>query len=176
MSFYFLLINQPFFQYAILVTSSRDHQASNLSRPKETRPVKGWGWLRFQTGGYFEILSFDFVSCFVDVRSWHHDDWCVSAALFLVVTVRIFNLLQPHNQSCHRSLFKIYLCSPVTPCLSGDKRTDADQATVVEWIVYDQRNEKRVCMNATSNIYIYIYITTLYMYISYIYVLFAIVR
>ena len=33
---------------------------------------------------------------------------------------------------------------------SGDKRTDADQATVVEWIVYDQRNEKRVCMNATS--------------------------
>ena len=104
------------FPYAILVTSSRDHQASNLSRPKETRPVKGWGWLRFQTGGYFEILSFDFVSCFVDVRSWHHDDWCVSAALFLVVTVRIFNLLQPHNQSCHRSHFKILsllTCDPM---------------------------------------------------------------
>ena len=29
------------FPYAILVTSSRDHQASNLSRPKETRPGKG---------------------------------------------------------------------------------------------------------------------------------------
>ena len=88
------------FPYAILVTSSRDHQASNLSRPKETRPVKGWGWLRFQTGGLFSDSFLWFVSCLFDVRSW-------PVTLSLLVTVRMFNLLQPHNQSCHRSHFKI---------------------------------------------------------------------
>ena len=83
---------------------------------KETRPVKRWGWLRFQTGGYFVISFCDHVSCLFPVRSWHPDDWCVSTALFLVVTVRMLYLLQPHNQSCYRSHFKILsvlTCDPM---------------------------------------------------------------
>ena len=61
-------------------------------------------------------------------------------------------LLASASQSVLLSIaLQDFICAHLWPhAFWGDKRTDPDQATVVEWILYDQRNEKRGCMNATS--------------------------
>ena len=149
------------FPYAILVTSSKDHQASNLSRPKETCPVKGWGWLRFQTGGLF----WDFIFWFCQLLCWcpFVTPWrlmCLCGSLSCGDSSD-FQFASASQSVLPSIAFQDFIFAHLWPhAFSGDKRTDADQATVVEWIVYDQRNEKRVCMNATS-IYLFFYFTLL---------------
>ena len=121
------------FPYAILVTSSRDHQASNLSRPKETRPVKGWGWLRLQTGGFSVIYFCDLsVVYLMSAR----DTMMIDVSRRLSLLWWQFGCFTCFSLTISLAIdrtSRFYLCSPVTPCLfrwQKNRRWSSDSCRV----------------------------------------------
>ena len=151
MSFYLLLINQPLFRMPFWWLAQEITRHPICPDPKKPALWKGEVDCDCRLGAFqwfISVICQLFIWCPLVTPWWLT---CLGDSLSCGDSSDV--LLASASQSVLPAIaLQDFICAHLWPhAFSGDKRTDADQATAVEWIVYDQRNEKRVCMNATSS-------------------------